>query len=249
MISVCMATYNGAQFINEQINSILLQIEEGDELIISDDSSTDETVKLINQINDPRIKVYTDNKFKNHIKNFQNALQYAKGDYIFLSDQDDVWLPDKCKATLPLFENFDLILSDSIVVNEKLEEITPSFFKLHNSHKGVLTNIIKNNYFGSCMAFKRGLLEKALPFPDTIEVGHDFWLGVIAEITGKVLFWQHPTILYRRHTKAFSHHGMDADLKSLRTKSTRSLMQKLGGRAIVMKEVFKFYIKYKWKRD
>ena len=97
MISVCMATHNGGKYIKEQIDSILVQISNEDELIISDDSSTDDTVEIIKKIKDKRIKLFENNKFFSPNLNFENALLHSKGDIIFLSDQDDIWKKDKVK--------------------------------------------------------------------------------------------------------------------------------------------------------
>ncbi|MDE5758415.1 MAG: glycosyltransferase, partial [Allobaculum sp.] len=92
MISVCIATYNGERYIETQIRSILDQLNEDDEIIISDDSSTDRTLDIIRSLNDSRIKLFAGNKFHSRTFNFENALKQATGDFIFLSDQDDIWL-------------------------------------------------------------------------------------------------------------------------------------------------------------
>ena len=86
-----MASYNGAKFISKQIKSILSDLNSSDELIIVDDFSTDETIEKINKFNDPRIRLYVNNENKGEIFSFNRAIQYAKNDYIFLSDQDDIW--------------------------------------------------------------------------------------------------------------------------------------------------------------
>ena len=104
MISVCIATYNGGKFLGEQLQSILCQLGKDDEVIISDDGSTDNTYLLVMSIQDNRIKFYkhkSDSFLLPHEKatlNFENALKYAKGDYIFLSDQDDVWVENKVEV-------------------------------------------------------------------------------------------------------------------------------------------------------
>ena len=85
MISVCMATFNGEKYIEEQINSILLQLGKEDEIIISDDGSTDNTLDIIRELNDERIKLYQNNKQHGYAHNFENALIHASGDYIFFS--------------------------------------------------------------------------------------------------------------------------------------------------------------------
>ena len=242
MVSVCMATYNGEGFISEQIKSILIQLNPNDELVISDDSSTDHTVEIIKNITDSRIRLLAGQTFRDPIKNFQNALINAKGEFVFLSDQDDVWLEGKYKGMLQLLRKYDLVISDSIIVNEQLQILHPSFFKYFNSGRGIVKNMMKSCYYGSCMAFRRNVLEAALPFPDTKEIGHDLWIGLVAEMIGAVCFYPKPLLLYRRHDTAFTPVNVG--------KSTRTKYQMLRGRVIMFKEVAKFYLKYKlnWKK-
>ena len=96
MNSICIATYNGEKYIKEQLNSILSQINEDDEIIISDDGSQDKTLDVIQEITDSRIVIIkNDSRRHGIIGNFQNALKHANGEYIFLSDQDDVWCKEK----------------------------------------------------------------------------------------------------------------------------------------------------------
>ena len=83
MISVCMATYNGEKFIESQLKSILSQLSEDDEVIISDDDSTDRTLEIVRRLSDKRIKIYHHETDHGFTRNFENALKYAKGDYIF----------------------------------------------------------------------------------------------------------------------------------------------------------------------
>src|SRR5687768_8023645 len=104
-ISICMATFNGSRYINEQLNSIITQLDESSEIVISDDSSTDNTVQIIKSFNDKRIHVLPNQKFRNPIFNFENALKHVQGDYIFLADQDDIWLPDRLNKMLPFFDS------------------------------------------------------------------------------------------------------------------------------------------------
>ena len=104
-ISVCIASYNGEKYIKEQLNSILCQLEERDEVIISDDSSTDNTVQIIESFKDKRIKIFREQKFKSPIYNFENAISKATGDIIFLSDQDDIWHKAKVHKIKQYFLN------------------------------------------------------------------------------------------------------------------------------------------------
>jgi glycosyltransferase involved in cell wall biosynthesis len=236
-----MATYNGDKYISAQLDSILCQLGEADELVISDDSSTDGTVRIIQSLGDRRIRLYTGNTFRDPIRNFQHCLQLAEGDYIFLADQDDLWMDRKYEKMCSLLAEYDLVVSDSIVVDENLQELEPSFFRFFGSGKGVLKNIIRSSYYGSCMAFRSSLLRVALPFPPTKEIGHDLWLGLVAEMTGKVLFYEEPLLLYRRHSGAFTHTGRGA--------SKRSLAAKIRGRLIMLKAVIHFLRTRKWRKD
>ncbi len=199
MISVCMATYNGEKYIKEQLDSILIQLESNDEIIISDDGSSDRTIQIIMEYRDPRIQLFH-NSFKNLILNFEFALKQAKGEHVFLSDQDDVRLRDKVELCLQKLVSFDIVVSNCKVVNENLEIINNSFFELNNSKKGLIKNLSKNSYLGCCLAFKKEILSKALPFPTSIPM-HDIWLGFVAELFFKVTFIDKPLVLYRRHGK------------------------------------------------
>ena len=239
MISVCIATYNGEKYIKEQLDSILCQIGDDDEIIISDDGSTDGTISIIRKLNDNRITILHSTAH-NIIRNFENALKHAKGNYIFLADQDDVWLPDKYEKCLSLLKDYDLVVSDAIVTDEKLNTIKKSFFYHFNCGKGIMKNAIRSTYFGACMAFNRKTLNYALPFPNDKEIGHDLWIGFVAEITGKVLFFPEALILYRRHKNAFTNISTKID------RSDRSLFQKISGRIIMLKHIVACYLKYKF---
>ena len=195
-ISVCITSYNGELYILEQLNSILLQLDENDEIILSDDSSIDETIKLVKSLNDNRIKIFTNN-FKHHTPNFEFTLTKATGDFIFLSDQDDVWLPNKINIMLSFLTNYNLVVSDCFVVNEKLETISNTI-RSSNNPNGFFNNLIHNNFLGCCMAFDKKIIEKALPFPRGI-LSHESWLGAVAGAFGKTKFINDKLILYRRH--------------------------------------------------
>lgn len=197
-ITVCMATYNGEKYIKEQLDSILMQLDKSDEVIISDDSSTDRTVEILKSYEDGRIVIYENQKFKSPIFNFENTLHYAKGDYIFLADQDDIWMPNKVEVIKKFLKNYDLVLSDARIIDDNGNIIDDSFFKINGSKRGFLKNIIKNSYLGCTMAFNRKILEKSLPFPEGIPM-HDWWIGLVAEVYGKTSFIDEKLISYRRH--------------------------------------------------
>lgn len=198
MVSVCIATYNGERYLREQLSSILSQIGENDEVIISDDGSTDGTLEVLNSYStDKRIKLFNNTK-KGFVHNFENALNNAKGDYIFLCDQDDVWLPGKVEKCVNLLQENIIVNHNSTLVNSDGESLGTNFFSHHKSKKGYFNNLIRNSYCGCCMAFRRELLKYILPFPQRI-ASHDIWIGLVAEKRGKTAFCDEPLILYRRH--------------------------------------------------
>lgn len=200
-ISVAMAVFNGEKYLKDQIFSILVQLKKNDELVISVDESSDGSLEILKQLSkeDNRIKLI---KGPNSgvIKNFENAILNCTGDYIFLSDQDDLWVKDKVLKVSSYLKNKDivLVLHDAKVADKDLNVICESFFDLRKSKSGILKNIFKNSYIGCCMAFKSELKKKILPFPKSIPM-HDQWIGLIAERYGKVKFLKEPLIIYRRH--------------------------------------------------
>lgn len=212
MISVCMATYNGEKFIKAQLDSILVQLDESDEVVISDDSSTDNTIKIIESINDKRIKIFSNQKFKSPTFNFENAINQASGEIIFLSDQDDVWMENKVANVKEKLLLYDVVVTNCMIVDENLNIINNSFYNFNNSGKGILKNIYKNSYLGCCLAFKKKTLELVLPFPENIPM-HDIWLGFVFELFYKTTFVREPLIYYRRHGENASATGEKSPYK------------------------------------
>jgi len=198
MISVCMATCNGERYLRAQLDSVLVQLDAGDELVIADDCSTDGTLALIEQRDDPRIRLLPGKFRLGVVANFERALSAARGEYVFLCDQDDVWLPNKRAVFIKALANADLVVSDCRLTDADLNWVALSFFSLRNSGPGLLRNLLRNSFLGCCMAFRRSLLARALPFPTALPM-HDTWLGLVASTTGSVRFAPEVTLLYRRH--------------------------------------------------
>ncbi len=199
-ISVALAAYKGEDFIREQLSSIISQLSPQDEVIVSDDFPQGKTREVVMSFaeNDTRVK-YIEGPAKGVIRNFENAVKACTGKYIFLADQDDMWLPDKVEAVCEaLSAGADLVLHNAMVTDRDMKIQDTSFFKSHGTKKGYLTNLIRNSYMGCCMAFRRELCEKIMPFPENIPM-HDQWIGLLAEKTGKVSLIEKPLILYRRH--------------------------------------------------
>lgn len=204
MISVCMATYNGELFLKKQIDSILCQLNSDDELIISDDGSTDKTIEIINNYNDSRIKLFSNNSYC-YTSNFENSLKHAKGDFIFLSDQDDVWLDGRISRTIKLLRDNDLVICNAKIVDKNLKIISESRNDLLSIKKGFMRNFIKTKYLGCCMAFTKSVLESCIPFPSNHDLClHDAWISLFCEFKYKTYLDDTPLILYRRHENTTS---------------------------------------------
>ena len=205
MVSICLATYNGERFLRGQIESILPQLDDKDELVISDDKSKDKTIDIIKSYNDPRIKIFI-GPAKGHPRfNFENCLKRCQGEYIFMCDQDDEWELNKVRTFLKYLKNYDLVTSDCTVIDGNGIEILPSFQSLKRKNQyGFWNNLINNHYLGCCMAFRKELLNVVLPFPEKI-AQHDIWIGLCADaFRFKVKFAPEKLMRYRRYDNNFS---------------------------------------------
>ena len=206
-ISVCMATHNGERFIRRQLETILVQLAKDDEVVISDDSSTDGTLEIIRSFADHRIRLFTGNTFFTPTFNFENALRKATGDIIVLADQDDIWLDGKMAAIREKFAQKPagpyLIALDGYVVDETEQVTDDSIFAKLNVGTGFWKNVFDNRYLGCCLAFSRELLNAALPFPRRIPM-HDMWLGQLCALIGVTEFVPVKTIKYRKHAASLT---------------------------------------------
>lgn len=207
MISVCIATYNGERYIRQQIESIVCQLNVDDEIIVSDDGSTDGTLDIVKGIGDKRIKIIEGPGRKSPILNFECALKASKGDFIFLSDQDDVWKPDKVEICMKWLKTYHCVVSDAEVTDNRLKLLYPSLYDIMQVRQGRIYNTIwKNGYTGCCMAFRRNVLEASLPFPKNIPM-HDIWIGNVAAYKYNVILIPDRLIHFRRHENTISCNG------------------------------------------
>lgn len=213
MISVCIATYNGEKYLERQIRSILPQLAADDEIVISDDGSEDGTLEVIDAIGDKRIRVLEGPK-RGLIKNFEHAIKAAKGEVIFLCDQDDEWHPNKVGRVMEAFTNTSckVLMHDVIVVREDGSTLYPSLFRQRGMRHGVLKNLYKSSYLGAAMAFRRELLPKILPIRGCMLGNmHDTWIGFVGEMNGGVGFLDELLGKYYRYSSSVT----SAELKPL----------------------------------
>lgn len=233
MVDILLASYNGEKYIAEQIESIINQTFEDWFLYIKDDCSSDGTLDIVNEYETKykdKIKVIKSDKPSGSAKNnFFSLLQYSKSDYVMTCDQDDIWLPEKIELaykkmmeTENEYENIPILIhSDLKVVDENLNIISNSLFKLQNldSTRDKINNLLVQNIVTGCTVMvNRKLLSYTTNIPEKA-VMHDWWMALIASCLGKIVFIETPTILYRQH-----------DLNSVGAKDVRSgsyIMNKL----------------------
>ncbi|PTQ02302.1 glycosyltransferase [Vibrio sp. ZF 223] len=205
MISVCMTTYNGGLFIEKQLKSILNQLSENDEVIICDDISSDNTVSVIESFYDERIKLYINSSRLGHVKNFEKSISLSKGDFIFLSDQDDVWSDNKVDVILDKFNNNPQVelIHHGIATIDVEDKIIDHHYIINDIKIGqykLLNLTIKPSFFGCAMVFRRSLLKLAMPFPQIV-YAHDHYLCNAALIKGQAISVPEVLIHYRQHDK------------------------------------------------
>lgn len=210
-ISVAMATYNGARFLSEQLRSLAGQELLPTELVVTDDGSTDGTPDLIEAFGASapfQVRVHRNAERLGVLRNFEKALSLCSGDIIFLSDQDDVWLPAKIRTVVGAFEaqpDALVVLNDKIITDENL---VPSGSTMLANIRG-FGSPDSNFVAGCCAAFRRQWLDFALPIPEG-PPAHDSWLLGLAHRLGKVRIIERPLQYYRRHSENVSQNNYSA---------------------------------------
>ncbi|MEI9918788.1 MAG: glycosyltransferase family 2 protein [Bacteroidota bacterium] len=213
-----MAVKNGASYIDAQVDSILSQLNHSDELIVSDDHSTDATLDIVRAFKDQRIKICSSPRH-GATQNFEFALSRSSGEFIFLADQDDVWHPHKISTMRKYLNDFELVICNCSLVDEKLQPIIGSFFESNGSGPGFLKNLLSNSYMGCCMAFRKSVMQKALPFP--ADTAHDHWIGMVAELHFKTFFLEESLVMHRRHGSNASTSGEASTVPHIKRVSQR----------------------------
>jgi glycosyltransferase involved in cell wall biosynthesis len=208
LISVAIATYNGGQFLKDQLNSIYNQTYKNIEVIITDDCSTDGTLEILEEYSQKYgLNYYINEKNLGVVKNFERALSLCGGEYIALADQDDIWLPEKIQNLVNEIGNYSLIFSDAILVDTYGNKIAESLKKVSNyiadTETPFLQLFYRKNIYGCTMFFRKELLQKALPIPD--DVGqHDWWLPIVAAKNRGIKYLDRRLMFYRQHKNNIS---------------------------------------------
>jgi glycosyltransferase involved in cell wall biosynthesis len=199
-ISIAIATYNGAKYLGEQLDSFLSQTRPPDELVACDDGSTDSTLEILETFSQQApfaVRIYRNEKNLGYTKTFERALSKCSGDLIFLSDQDDIWNPNKVSVIEGTFldhQGAHLLIHDGNIVDENLA-----------SHGATKLGQVSAGYgsdawfvTGALTAIRRDILKYALPIPAGI-TGHDGWLHYIARMLRQKLVLDQSLQVIRRH--------------------------------------------------
>jgi glycosyltransferase involved in cell wall biosynthesis len=225
-VSVAMATYNGARYLPEQLASFASQTRPPDELVVSDDGSSDDTIAIVERFaaTVPFDVIIRRNPAAPGVsRNFQSALGACSGDIIFLSDQDDLWFDDKIAAVLAVFaqrgDRTHYVINDQMITDG---DLSPSGrTKLQNIRSA---GISENTFItGCCAAFTREWRDFCLPFPD-IDVAHDVWIGSLANRMEVRTLLPVPLQYYRRHGENVS----DWEMSSGQGATRLSIARKYG---------------------
>jgi glycosyltransferase involved in cell wall biosynthesis len=203
LISIAMCTYNGGEYLKEQLNSVLSQTITDWELIIADDCSSDETRTILKDYaaRDARITVVFNDQNLGYNKNFEKALQLCTSEYIAICDQDDVWRKDKLEVQFSAFGNNLLIYHDSEFIDRSGLPLNYRISDKFNFYSGDRAEVFLyfNCVSGHSIMMKKAVLEAALPFPEHFH--YDQWLAYNAATLGAISFVNQPLVRYRQHLK------------------------------------------------
>lgn len=213
-ISIALCTFNGARYLQEQLDSILAQKRLPDELVVGDDCSTDETSEILNNFaaKSPfTVKAQINERNLGVVENFQRTIERCSGDIIFLSDQDDVWDRNKIYDIAGEFEaneRTDLIFSDAELVDERLAPLNKRLWtqtfpeEIRASGQPLLEILLhKNVVTGATAAFRSRLCRLFLPIPNRVpNLLHDDWIALTAALFSEIRFIEKPLIKYRQHS-------------------------------------------------
>jgi len=209
-VTIVLATYNGELYLREQLDSIFNQSFLDYQVLIGDDCSTDNTVKIIKeyQLKYQNIHLLRNAKRLGHVSNFENLISQVDNGYIALCDQDDIWYEDKLLEAMGTLESFTdmnlpmLFHSDLVGIDIKKVKLYDSFFEKRGysfpKKRSIDIMLGRSGVMGNTMVFNQALKEKILPFPKDLIV-HDYWIALVNEFMGKRITYPNALIKYRIH--------------------------------------------------
>jgi len=223
-----MATYNGEKYVARQLQSILEQLDDGDEVIVVDDCSTDGTTETVRRLGDRRVTVHQNERNRGEVFSFGRAIALAKNAFLFLSDQDDVWIPGRLSLMRQrLVEsganvataNFRWIDSAGDPIDVPFDGVASRDSRRHA--KNIVDIFLgRTNYFGCAMAFRREFVPVVSPIPSFVE-SHDLWIALASNVARSNVHIDEHTLLKRKHGR-----------NTTSTVSSRSLHRKIWSRLV-----------------
>ncbi|WP_460799739.1 glycosyltransferase [Microbacterium sp. GXF0217] len=226
-VSVCMATYNGARYVREQLDSILAELEPADEVVIVDDASSDDTVALLEAYEDQRVRVFARDVNQGYVRSFEEALMRATGDVLMLADQDDVWIPGRRALLVAALEERAVAASNLVLLSTGAPLRSPLTRRDWMLRTGGGAQRCRNQvkiligdapYFGCAMAIRRDFLSLATPFPAGLDESHDLWIATVANAAGELVHVRQPTLRRRVHDQNASSERPRGILPALRSR-------------------------------
>jgi glycosyltransferase involved in cell wall biosynthesis len=200
-ISIAIATYNGAKYIETQIDSILNQTLKPYEIIITDDSSTDNTVELLKRFQSKHdfIKLFVNDSNKGVTKTFENSVKNCTGDYIALSDQDDIWMPHKLDVLVTNLKEEDAVYGNSLLVDQNGKSLGVDFKTILIMRSLYIGSplLLSNCVPGHAILMKKNFAKMILPFPEVVMF--DKWIGFSAAAGSGLKFVDEILVHYRQH--------------------------------------------------
>ena len=200
-VSVVMCTHNGEHFVREQLISILQQTYPLSELLIFDDNSSDNTVPIIQQTIGglPFARLVVNSQNIGFRKNFEQAFVAASGDVIAISDQDDVWLPEKLEKMIAAWndESPAIYCNSVLFEGEVPTEIKPDWRMRRYAGTDARKIFFRNTVSGHALIIRRSFLHLVLPVPDTVM--YDWWIAVVASYNGGLQYLPEVLVLHRYH--------------------------------------------------
>ena len=214
MISIAMATYNGARYLREQLDSILCQSVSDFELVVCDDCSTDETYSILEEYKakDYRVRIFRNDTNLGFKKNFERVIGLTQGEYVALCDQDDIWEPDHLEVLLNEMRGKALLVCGKpLFVDEDNQELPEEYDYLKmdlvpRDNKGHARHLFlgRSTYQGASMLVKRTFFDVALPIPDGVFY-HDSWFAALACLMNGFVYVDKCIMRYRRLTSSVTY--------------------------------------------
>lgn len=204
LVSIALCTYNGDAYLKQQLDSIVNQSYPEIELIVVDDCSTDNTLNILKEYSARYsfIKLFINPKNLGYIRNFEKAMSLCNGDFIALSDQDDIWDLNKIEKQVKAIGNNLLIYHDSEFVDQNGESLSLYMSDIMNLYRGDQPEVFLffNCISGHSVLMKKELRNELLPFPEAYF--HDWWMGYVGTNLGSIDFIEESLVKYRQHQKA-----------------------------------------------